>query len=98
MTSIKPVIGTTRPKPFKLGTYPNNPEEYEAEVQERQESVVLEVGKYLIQRTPQHRHWVGRTKDGKPLPRSLEGRWLSPETFAKAAEKFQQGTRSKNAE
>lgn len=89
-TPSKPaIVGSTKVKPFGLGEYSNNPKEYEAQVGERQEAVVVEVGDFFIQRTPQHRHWVARTKTGKPLPKPLEGLWLSPETFANAAVRFQ---------
>lgn len=80
--------GPTTSKPFRLGDYPNSSAEYEKEVVERQQAVVIEVSGFLLQRMAQYPFWVARTKDGKPLPRSLEGQWLSPETFRIAAEKY----------
>ncbi|MHA6690553.1 hypothetical protein [Devosia sp. A449] len=79
---------STRPKAFRLGEFANRLLEHEKEIAERQQAVVIEVAIFLLQKTAQYPFWVARTKDGKPLPRSLEGRWLSPETFRVAAEKY----------
>lgn len=75
-------------KAFRLGEYSNSPKEHEQEIADRQEAVVIEIGDFLLQKTAQYRHWVARTKDGKPLPRALEGRWLHPDQFRIAAEKY----------
>lgn len=87
---------TPTSKAFRLGGYSNNPKEHEQEIADRQEAVVIEIGDFLLQKTAQYRHWVARTKDGKPLPRALEGRWLHPDQFRIAAEKYLAGASQRN--
>lgn len=65
-----------------LGKHSSDPELYWKQKQEERSQVTHDLGEYILTLDPTHKLFVPSRKDGKPVDKSLSGRWTSPEDFA----------------